>query len=131
MSRSRIDVTSLVFWGAFAAFAAVMITPAPQILPTSVGHALAWLAFFAFLGYSLYCSRKESLFATLRTMSKLHWGRQITLDLYIGLSLSLIAIYLTGGGTALAIWALPLLIYGNIATLLYVALHFVELAALL
>jgi len=77
-------------------------------------------AFFLFLGYTLYCSEKENLFKSIGKIAKLHWGRQIGVDLYIGLFFQSYLIYLNEESVLeTIIWVIPLLVYGNIATLLY------------
>jgi tryptophan-rich sensory protein len=58
-------------------------------------------------------------------MSDWHWGRQIGIDLYIGLLLSVFLIYLHTGSVGIALfWLIPCLIFGNLATLLYFAIHY-------
>jgi hypothetical protein len=52
------------------------------------------------------------------------WGWQIGLNLYIGLILPLIIIYLNGGFIILLVWLFPILIYANICTLLFLALNY-------
>lgn len=47
--------------------------------------ALALLILFA--GYTVHASRTESLWKSLKTVLALRWGRQVTLDLYLGLFL--------------------------------------------
>lgn len=83
-----------------------------------------WAALLCFLAYSFYCSQREDLFRTIGEIAKFHWGRQIGTDLYLGLFLGLIIIYLHGGVMAVLIWILPMLIFANLATLLYFAIHF-------
>lgn len=86
---------------------------------------LVMLCFAAFLGYSIYCSSRESLPATIQKMARLHWGRQIGIDLYIGLSIFLgIVFAMEGSPLAAAAWILPTLLFGNLATLLYLSIHF-------
>jgi hypothetical protein len=91
--------------------------------------AVVWLAFLLFTAYSIYCSGRENIFKTIRTMARLHWGRQIGLDLYLGLALSLAVICLHEGPIALALWLVPVLLFANLATLLYLAVHFESLVA--
>ncbi|BDA77995.1 hypothetical protein LPTSP3_g09250 [Leptospira kobayashii] len=50
----------------------------------------------------------------------MHWGRQIGIDLYIGLFFQTYLIYLNEGSIlATIVWFIPLMVYGNIITLLY------------
>ena len=79
--------------------------------PLGAVRLLIWAAFFGFTGYSFYCSFKENLFTTIGKLAKLHWGRQIGLDLYLGLSLILFVIYLNEGSLrAVLLWLLPTLV---------------------
>ena len=86
--------------------------------------ALVWIAYFAFLGYSIYCSVNENIFRTFRAIAQFHWGRQIGIDLYLGLFVGLILIYLNEGIVAVALWLIPILLFANMAVLLYVGIHF-------
>ena len=88
-----------------------------------------WVLWLSFLGYSVYCSTQESLFRTMGKMAGLHWGRQIGLDLYLGVSLALIIIYLHEGSLAVVLWLVPAVVYANLAILLYFAIHFDALVA--
>ena len=82
-------------------------------------------AFVVFTGYSFYCSRRENLLRSVGKIAQLHWGRQIGIDLYIGFLLFCAFIGLHQGSVAaLLIWAVPVLIYGNQLTLLYLAVHY-------
>ncbi|MEM7430538.1 MAG: hypothetical protein AAF351_01235 [Pseudomonadota bacterium] len=83
-----------------------------------------WMIWLAFLVYSIHCSRHENLMRTIRTMMGLYWGRQIGIDLYLGLLIALVIIFLHQGLLVAALWLLPLLIFANLATLLYLAIHF-------
>lgn len=124
-------VTKFIFWGMFAIFFVCalgfgwhdkMFTLNNTI---SVGKYLVWTVFLGFLAYSIYCSSKENLFKSIGKMAELHWGRQIGIDLYLGLSLTLFIIYLNEGSLfVVALWFLPVLIFANLATLLYFAIHF-------
>ena len=98
--------------------------------PYPFGKYLIWAIYLAFLGYSIYCSRVESFFGTLKKIYPLHWARQIGFDLYIGLVLSMGLIYFNEGSAVLvALWLLPVLVYANLAILLYVALNYDSLLA--
>jgi hypothetical protein len=92
--------------------------------PFTLGRTVVWGCFLGFTLYSFYCSSKENLFKTIKAMAKFHWGRQIGLDLYIGLLLSSILIYMHGGAAIFLLWLVPILLFGNLATLLYFAIHF-------
>ncbi len=129
-------IQKLLPWGVFAAFVAGAIGfglhPAMFRFdgPMGLGKLVVWLAFLLFTAYSIYCSGRENIFRTIKTMSRLHWGRQIGIDLYLGLLLFLSVIYLHQGSLlVLALWFVPVLLFANLATLLYVAIHFESLVA--
>ena len=84
--------------------------------------------FAGFVAFSLYCSAHENLFKTIAKIGELHWGRQIGLDLYLGLLLSLSSSTLNEGSLLIVLlWLLPMLVFANLATLLYFAVHFDQL----
>ena len=124
---------SIILWFAFAAFfvAAVALEWRPNLFDfqgAGAGKLVFWAAFAAFTAYSFYCTMWENLFSTIGKMSQLHWGRQIGIDLYIGLLMLLSVIWLNEGSLpVLVFWLIPTLIYGNQATLLYFALNFDEI----
>ena len=124
---------NLISWGIFAAFVvcAVALGWHPAILrfegPMGAAKIFVWLAFLSFTAYSIYCSGRENIFRTIRSMARLHWGRQIGIDLYLGLLLSLSVIWLHEGFIIALIWLVPVLLFANLATLLYVAVHFESL----
>ncbi len=95
----------------------------------SFGKYIAWMLFFSFLGYSIYCSTEENFFKSLKRINEMFWGWQIVIDLYIGLLLPLIIIYLHGGVFIFLLWLIPVLMYANLATLLYIALNYDSLVA--
>lgn len=123
-------------WAIYFAFAiaAVALSWHDRIIAFHGTHgavkALIWSAFFAFTAYSMYCSSKENIFGSIGKMFQLHWGRQVGLDLYIGLLLFLCLINMHSGFSMLLFWALPILLFGNLFTLLYLALNFESLIAL-
>jgi hypothetical protein len=127
---------NLISWAVFAAFVACALGLGwhPAILrfdgPMAPAKLIVWLAFLLFTAYSIYCSGRENIFKTIRIMARLHWGRQIGTDLYLGLLLFLAVIYLhQGSALVLAAWLIPVLLFANLATLLYVAIHFETLVA--
>ncbi len=87
-----------------------------------------WLVYVGFLIYSIYCSQRENIIRSVKSMTKLHWGRQICIDLYLGLLLTLLIIFLHEGVFIMALWLLPILAFGNLATLLYFVIHFESIA---
>lgn len=118
-------------WLAYFAFIAVIIplhwhdNTLNFDRPLAPLKATVWLTWLAFVAYSLYCTRRENFWRTLRTMAGLHWGRQIGIDLYLGAAITLTLICLhEGTALALLIWLIPVFCFVNLATLLYLALHF-------
>jgi hypothetical protein len=125
-----------LFWTAFAVVAICalyfdghadlfsMHTPLAPIKFT------VWAAFAGFLGYSIYCSARENLFTSVARIAELHWGRQIGIDLYLGLLLTFFVVYLNEGSVLVVLlWLLPALAFANLVTLLYFAIHFDEIVA--
>ena len=95
----------------------------------SMGKYIVWIIFLSFFAYSIYASTKENFFKSLNRIIKMFWGRQIGIDLYIGLPLPLLIIYLHGGVLVFLVWLIPVLIYANLATLLYLALNYDSLVS--
>lgn len=85
---------------------------------------IIWAVYLVFLAYSIQCSFKESLFRTIGKMKELYWGTQIGLDLYIGVGLALLVVFLNEGALVFALWLIPFLVFANLAVLLYFAIHF-------
>jgi len=125
----------MILWLIFAAFvaAAVALEWGPNLLDfqgAAAGKLVFWAAFVAFTAYSFYCTTQENLFATLGKMSQLHWGRQIGIDLYIGLLILMFVVWLNDASPAILLfWLVPTLIYANLTTLLYFALNYDEIVA--
>ena len=93
--------------------------------PYAAGKYIVWTMFFGFLAYSLYATSQASFIKSLPKINKYIWGRQIGLDLYISVFMSLFVIYLNSGSIlVLLLWLVPVLIYANLAILLYVALNY-------
>lgn len=93
--------------------------------PYAAGKYVAWLMFISFFAYSFYASTKASFIKSLPTINKYIWVRQIEIDLYISVFISLFVIYLNSGSMiVLLLWLVPVLIYANLAILLYVALNY-------
>jgi len=130
-----LSVKSL-FWAAFAIFAACalgfgwhqdLFTTGGSWAP---GKLLVWIAFLGFLSYTIYCSSREDLAASILKISELHWGRQVGADLYLGLFLMLFVVYLNEGSALVALlWLVPTLAFANLATLLYFAIHYDAIVA--
>ena len=120
-----------LLWGGYAVFALAALywdgTAKALSLATPYGAAkpVIWLMLIAFLAYSAYSTFRESLPRTIGVLLRLYWGRQIGADLYIGLLLFAGLIFLVHGSALGAIlWLAAILVFGNLATLLYLALHF-------
>lgn len=98
--------------------------------PYATGKIIVWLTFLSFLSYSIYCSRKENIVKTIKLMWPYHWARQVGLDLYLGMSLMAFVIYLNEASLwVLGFWLLPLILFVNLTTLLYVALNYDSLVS--
>ena len=97
--------------------------------PYPFGKYIIWLIFLGFLGFTIYCSKKENFFKSIKRLNEMYWGRQVGLDLYIGLLFPLLVIYLHGGSFVFLLWIVPVLINANLFTLLYFALNYDSLVA--
>lgn len=96
------------------------------------GKAIVWTMFIGFLGYSIFVSHKESFVKTLPKLNQFHWARQIGIDLYISMFFSLVLIWLVEGSVLVfLLWLVPVLIFANLAVLLYIALNYDSIFALL
>ena len=137
MAETRSNTPSIILWSVFFAFCAIAIAlfgdsgsfrfegPVGII---RAGLVVAWLAF---TGYSLICSRHENLFRTVSKMSELYWGRQIGIDLYISVFLSIGLVYLVTGSIAQTVfWGLAFIPFANQAILLFVILYLDRIVAM-
>jgi len=119
-----------ILWIIYALFVAIAITfksDEPLFLsqgPFAMGKPILWGVLAVFLLYSFHCHRKENFFKTMSITGKYYWTKQIGIDLYIGVGLVAYLIFLNDGPVVLALWAVPLLIYANLATLLYLAMNY-------
>jgi len=131
----RLGTSGVVLWGLYGVFAVVAVSTGLEETtfrfdgPLGGAKAAVWIALLAFLAYSVYCNFRENFFRTLKTMVGLYWGRQIGTDLYLGLALALFIIFLNDGVWIALLWLVPVLIYANLAVLLYVAIHFDSIVA--
>lgn len=124
---SRVD---LALWLAYPVFMALALTlcwdqrPFGLDGPHPEGRLILWAAWAAFLVYSFLCSRKQPILDGLRQIGRVPWGRQVGIDLYLGLTLSVLVIGLHAGslGTAL-LWLPAIYLFGNLATLPWFAIH--------
>lgn len=93
--------------------------------PYPYGKYVLWASLLIFLLYSLYCHSKENFFKTMSITGKYYWSKQIGIDLYLGVALSASVIYLNEGSLlVLALWLVPLILFANLATLLYFAMNY-------
>ena len=126
----KVNKRALALWGLYGAFAfyAVFTSWHETMFrfggPLGAVKLLLWLVLAGFLVYSVYCSWREDLFRSIGAIARLHWGRQIGTDLYLGLFLSILIIYLHEGPTTALAWLIPTLAFGNLSILLYLATHF-------
>jgi hypothetical protein len=122
--------SKLLFWGAYVVFAVLALYTNwhGSILalsgPLAAVKLVVWTSFAGFLAYSIHCSVREDLLRSVAKIAELHWGRQIGADLYLGLLLALLVVYLHEGPIAVLFWAVPTLAFANLAILLYFAIHF-------
>jgi hypothetical protein len=90
-----------------------------------LGKPIVWLIWLAFFIYTVSINRRENFFKSLRDLRPYLWHRQISLDLYIGLLIPLFIIYLHEGSLLVwFLWFVPILIFANLATLVYLALNY-------
>ena len=92
--------------------------------PLPWGKPIVWAVLIAFLAYTFYCHMKADFFETMKITGRYHWTKQIGVDLYLGVGLIACVIFFNHGLLVLSLWLIPLLIYANLATLLYLALHY-------
>lgn len=91
----------------------------------SMGKTIVLAIYICFLIYSLYATKQENFFKTLGIVNKLYWGRQIGIDLYISVFLSLGLIYLVeGSAVVLLLWFVPIFVFANLAILPYILLNY-------
>jgi hypothetical protein len=124
-----------LFWGAYLVFVscALYFNWHENLFafggPLATVKVVVWAALAGFFAYSVYCSSRENLFRSIAKIAELHWGRQIGADLYLGLFLALLVIYLNEGALAAFLWAVPTLPFANLSILLYFAIHFDAIVA--
>lgn len=98
----------------------------------AAGKIILMITFVAFTAYSLYATKAENFFRTVRTINGYLWGRQIGIDLYISVFISLGVIYLLEGSVLVTLlWAVPVIIFANLAILPYILLNYSALVSML
>ncbi|MEM8937489.1 MAG: hypothetical protein AAGC77_13905 [Pseudomonadota bacterium] len=123
-------------WALFYLFLAIAVylNWCPELLRVGTGVEITRLiliaAWLGFLGFSHYCSQRENIFRTVNTMLTYFWGRQIGIDLYISVSLSLGLVYLvTGSFAETLLWSIAFIPFANLAILPFIILHLHEISA--
>lgn len=126
----KMNSRGLALWGLYGAFAVYALyaywheTMFQFSGPLGSVKLLVWLALAGFLIYSVYCTSREDLFRTIGVIAKLHWGRQIGTDLYLGLFIGILIIFLHESPLVALLWLIPTLLFANLSMLLYVAINF-------
>lgn len=93
--------------------------------PYAAGKYIIWLIFIALVAYSVYCNSVENFFRSVKKINQYHREREIRLDLYISMFLNLFLIYFNEVSIMVVlIWSIPVLIFANMAMLLYIALNY-------
>ncbi len=122
-----------LFYFIFVAIALATKGPEPLFYsegPYALGKYITWAMFFGFLAYSIYCSTQASFLKSLPRILNEVWSRQIGIDLYIGVIMSSFIIYLNEGSLlVLMLWIVPILIFANLAIMLYVAMNYDSIIA--
>jgi hypothetical protein len=91
----------------------------------------AWIAWAAFTAFTIRCGMQEDMFESIGKIGRLHWGRQVGMDLYIGFTLFVGMVYLVERSILRAgLWLVIAYLFGNMATLLYVAIHFAQIVSM-
>ena len=98
--------------------------------PYAFGKYFLWFLFIAFNTYTIYCSQVENFFKSVKKINQFRWGRQIGIDLYIGVTISLGLMFFNEGSAGfLLIWLIPTIIFANQTVLLYMALNYDSIVA--
>lgn len=115
---------SVVLWFGHSAFYVIEAWDGGSVL-MEIFRWIALVILVLFTGYSIYCVYKESFFKFFRNLLSSRFGRQATMDLYIGVLLFTFFVYLIEGSVAVALlWLLPAIPFVNIVTLAYFVINF-------
>jgi len=88
------------------------------------------LVLFVFTAYSTYITFKEPFFQSVKSILRLRWGKQIVMDLYLGLLAFNLFVFLHEGSLLKTLpWLVGSLALGNIVTYAYLVLNFFDLLA--
>jgi hypothetical protein len=130
----NINLKRHVFWLLYTTFSLVVIlnnwdkNPFSFSQPMSMGKYFIWFLYFAFSIYTIYCSMTEHFMKSVRKILVMNWGRQISLDLVIGLILIIFVVYWTTGSSLSAfLWGITFIPFGNLSTLLFFAINYDKL----
>ena len=92
-------------------------------LSESVHQTIWWLCLavlVGFTGFTVYASLKEDFLKSHGAILKRLWGRQLVLDIYIGLLLFHLFVYAREESMLITLcWLVPSLVLGNIVPLIY------------
>ena len=81
---------------------------------------LVLVVFVAFSGFTVFVTWKENFWKSCKYVWAKLWGIQVTMDLFIGILLFHIFVYLREGSLVTTLcWLVPSLIFGNPVTLIY------------
>ena len=131
MQRSLMRYQLWLFYVAFLAIAYVFGSR-EGLLNTQSEYAnakyLLFFIFVLFLSFSLYATSRENFFKSIGKINGLLWGKQVGLDLYISVFLSLALIYMVEGSViVLLLWVVPVLVFANLAILPFILFNFGEI----
>ena len=119
-----------LLWPAFWLFVCVALIASWDAELLQLGDGVGLFRLFlivvwvGFVAYSIICSRNENIFDTIAAMNQRYWGRQIGIDLYISVFLSIALVYLvTGSILQTILWSLAFIPFANMAILLFIILH--------
>ena len=89
---------------------------------------LLFIALILFVSFTVYCIKKENFWKSLDAVISLKWGKQVIVDLYLGLFLFGYFIYLNENSFLITLaWLIATLCLGNIVTLLYFIVNYQSL----
>lgn len=97
--------------------------------PFPIAKYVIFGGYIAFLAYSLIATKRENFFKSISILNRLWWGRQVGIDLYISVGLSLALIWMIDGPLVLLLWAVPVIIFANLAILPYILLNYAAIVS--
>lgn len=84
-----------------------------------------WFALALLLGLSVWAQSHISIFEEMRNAPLMYWGTQALVDLYIGFTMVSVLYFKFAPNRVQAIcWMLATFVFGNIASLIFLLLHF-------